>query len=129
MTLQREGGPKWIQPYSWERPINDHLVANKFKELSKKNTKNGLTKKDNGLTCHVGDQSLQKYMRLGMYNLFVNDNLFKFLTNAGERHGKPLPWLVLFDHTHHKNEGKDPYVDKKFEVMAVRIDIKHIMLL
>lgn len=35
----------------------------------------------------------------------------------------PLPWLVLFDHTHQKDKGKGAYADKKSEVVAVSFHI------
>lgn len=33
--------------------------------------------------------------------------------------GGPVPWSVLFDHTHHKDKKKDPYAHKKSKAVAV----------
>lgn len=60
-----DGGRRnWIQQAIWKRHICDHWETSKFKELFKKNKKKWLTMKDGDVTHHVGDQSVQKSMRL-----------------------------------------------------------------
>lgn len=50
-----EGGrPTWIPSDIWRKLIHDNWTTSNFKELSKKNKKNRLNKKDGDVTYHVG---------------------------------------------------------------------------
>lgn len=86
----------------------------------------------------LGDQSTQKYMRLDWYikyyisldiiYLFVIINLSSELMKEKGMEGI-VPWLFLFDYIHRKDKWKGQSADKKYEVVAISININCIILL
>lgn len=91
----QESRPNWIQLAIWERLIRDHWATNEFNKLFEKNRKNRLTKKEGNLTHHGGGSVSTKIhekrlvcttLHFFNYSLIKSHNLFKFLTNAGERY-------------------------------------------